>query len=65
MDQAHFVLIQRSDAALRLLSVERKPNQTYRKKLDPPTFMGDIIDYPDFFRKFKAQVGRVNLDVDF
>ena len=34
---------------------ERK-SQTNLKKIDPPTFKGDIIEYADFKRKWKAQV---------
>ena len=41
--------------------VDRKTDQTYLKKLDPPDFKGDIVEYTDFVRKWKAQVGKAGL----
>ena len=38
--------------------------QTYLKKIDPPKFTGDIIDYPDFKRKWKANVGNAHLPAE-
>ena len=31
------------------------------KKVDPPQFSGEKIDYPEFFRKWNAIVGPANL----
>ena len=38
--------------------------QTYLKKIDPPEFDGDIIGYPDFKRKWKANVSNAHLSVE-
>ena len=35
---------------------------TYLKKVDPPKFSGDILDYPEFKRKWAAIVTRENLE---
>ena len=35
--------------------------QTFLKKIDPPKFDGDEISYPDFKRKWVANVSRANL----
>jgi hypothetical protein len=45
-------------------SSEKKHDQTYLKKIDPPDFKGDIIEYADFVRKWKAQVGKAGLSTD-
>ena len=37
---------------------------TYLKKVDPPKFDGDIIGYPDFKRKWKANVSNAHLPVE-
>ena len=38
-----------------------KKEQTHLKKIDPPLFKGDIIDYSDFKRKWKAHVSKAGL----
>ena len=40
---------------------EKKLDHTYLKKIEPPTFKGDIVEYADFVRKWKAQVGKAGL----
>ena len=40
---------------------KNKSETIHLKKVDPPTFTGDEIDYPDFFRKWNAIVGPANL----
>ena len=36
--------------------------KTFLKKVDPPSFSGDILDFPEFKRKWKANVTRENLE---
>ena len=43
---------------------ENKRDQTHLKKIDPPTFKGDIVEYADFVRKWKATVGKSGLSVE-
>ena len=38
-----------------------KSETIHLKKVDPPSFSGQEIDYPDFFRKWNAIVGPANL----
>ena len=38
--------------------------QTYLKKVDPPSFKGDPIDFADFMRKWKSQVSTANLPAE-
>ena len=38
-----------------------KKEQSYLKKVDPPTFKGDIVGYADFVRKWKAVVSKAGL----
>ena len=68
MNQAHYALIQKSDNALKSWSLAqsmgRKFNQTHLKKIYPPTFKGNIVEYPDFLRKWKTQVGRAGWEAD-
>ena len=45
-------------------SLEKKGDQTFLKKLEPPDFKGDIVEYAYFVRKWKAQVGKANLSAD-
>ena len=45
-------------------SSEKKHDQTYLKKIDPSDYKGDIIEYADFVRKWKAQVGKAGLNPD-
>ena len=45
-------------------SVDKKSDQTFLKKIEPPDFKGDIIEYADFVRKWKAQVGKANLSAE-
>ena len=40
---------------------KRKGDQTFLKKTDPPKFHGDELLYPDFKRKWIANVGKANL----
>ena len=40
---------------------EKKDDQTYLKKIDPPHYKGDIVQYADVVRKWKAQVGKAGL----
>ena len=42
-------------------SGDKKGEHTYLKKIDPPHFKGDIVEYADFVRKWKAQVGKAGL----
>ena len=42
----------------------RDRKDTYLKRIDPPTFKGDIVEYPDFVRKWKALVGEAGLNVE-
>ena len=43
---------------------DNKHDQTYLKKIEPPDFNGDIVDYADFVRKWKAQVGKAGLSAE-
>ena len=45
-------------------TLEKKGDQVYLKKLEPPDFKGDIVEYADFVRKWKAQVGKANLSAE-
>ena len=36
--------------------------RTYLKKVEPPTFNGDILEFPEFKRKWAAVVSRENLE---
>ena len=45
-------------------SLEKKAKQSYLKKVDPPTFKGDIVEYSDFVRKWKAVVSKVGLSAE-
>ena len=42
-------------------SVEKKTDHTHLKKIEPPSFKGDIVEYADFVRKWKAQVSKAGL----
>ena len=42
-------------------AVEKNKDHTFLKKIDPPKFDGDIVVYPDFKRKWVANVSRSNL----
>ena len=44
--------------------VEHNREHTYLKKIDPPKFDGEITYYPDFKRKWKANVGNANLTAE-
>ena len=46
------------------LSAVTSKEQTFLKKIDPPKFSGDIIDYPDFKRKWRANVSNAHLPVE-
>ena len=37
-------------------------NRTYLKKIEPPNFSGDILDFPEFKRKWAANVTREKLE---
>ena len=50
----------KSDATIPSAPVIHKEHR-HLKKIDPPKFEGDIIEYPDFKRKWKANVGAANL----
>ena len=41
-----------------------RPEQTFLKKTDPPKFEGDMVTYPDFRRKWKANVSKANLSAE-
>ena len=41
-----------------------KKTETYLKKIEPPDFKGDIVEYADFVRKWKAQVGCAGLSAE-
>ena len=43
------------------LTVEKSKDQTFLKKIDPPKFDGDEITFPDFKRKWMANVSNSNL----
>jgi hypothetical protein len=45
-------------------TVDKKGGQTYLKKIDPPMFKGDIVEYADFVRKWKAQIGKAGLSAE-
>ena len=51
-------------AATSVRSLEKKGDQTFLKKIEPPEFKGDIVEYADFVRKWKAQVGKANLSAE-
>ena len=51
-------------AASAPVTVPAVKEQTYLKKIDPPKFAGDIIDYPDFKRKWRANVSNAHLPVE-
>ena len=38
-----------------------KKEQVFLKKIDPPKFKGDPVDFVDFMRKWKSQVSKANL----
>ena len=38
------------------------PSHTYLKKQDPPKFNGDILDFPEFKRRWKSQVSNEKLE---
>ena len=38
-----------------------KKEQVFLKKIDPPKFKGDPVDFADFMRKWKSQVSKANL----
>ena len=42
-------------------SSRQSSSHTYLKKQDPPVFKGDIIDYPEFKRRWATQVHNENL----
>ena len=48
-----------SSSVSRLISP--KSESIHLKKVDPPSFSGEEIDYPEFFRKWNAIVGPANL----
>ena len=41
-----------------------KSEQTYLKKTDPPKFDGDLAKFPDFKRKWLANVSKANLSAE-
>ena len=43
---------------------QRSSEKTFLKKIDPPSFKGDIVEYADFVRKWKAQVSNAGLSAD-
>ena len=43
---------------------QRSSEKTFLKKIDPPSFKGDIVEYADFVRKWKAQVSNAGLSED-
>ena len=74
-----FLSVQRSKLRKILESIEEKvemklpissqgdntrPEQTFLKKTDPPKFDGDMVTYPDFRRKWKANVSKANLSAE-
>ena len=45
-------------------SSSEKKEQTYLKKLDPPKWNGDLIEFAEFKRKWQSQVSKANLPAD-
>ena len=41
-----------------------KAEFSYLKKIDPPKFNGDMVSYPDFKRKWRANVSKANLSAE-
>ena len=48
---------------LRFLLV-RKKNKLFLKKIEPPKFKGDPVEFADFKRKWKSQVSTANLPTE-
>ena len=51
-----------SGAAGRSGSGQSGSGKTYLKKVDPPKYSGDILEFPEFKRRWKANVTRENLE---
>lgn len=45
-------------------SIDKKGEHTYLKKIDPPQSKREIVEYADFVRKWKAQVGKAGLSAE-
>ena len=60
-EKTQFVLPSSSSSSFQAKSGDEKAQTIHLKKVEPPKFSGDEVDYPEFHRKWLAVVGPANL----